>query len=259
MTNPMVFGLDVGNTHTKIGLLQGSKVVDVFRFRTERDKAVDEYYFQLKGICQELNLEKIPPLWVASVVPAVSIALERLADTRKLELHCINNQTQFNFKIHPKIVQEIGSDILVLAEAATRLVGENVIIVSAGTASVVFVVHNNILLGGAIAPGIKGSVESLISQAALLKAVFFTSPDTAIGQNTEAAMTSGTIYGFAGLLDGLVLRMKEELNLPDIPVIATGGMIGKVGKASRTIQQIYQDLGMQGIAFLAERLRVKAL
>lgn len=246
-----IFGIDVGNTHTKIGVIEGSKVIDVFRFRTERERAVDEYYFQCKGICREMGLERIPPLWVASVVPSVSIALERMAETRHVETHFIGVHNKFHFQIHPHIAQQIGADILILAEASACLKGNNVIIVSAGTATLVFAIHNNVLLGGAIAPGIKGSVESLIEQAALLKTVFMDVPTKAIGQDTDQAMMSGVIYGFAGLIDGLVVRMKEELAMPDIPVIASGGMIGKVGKVSRTIQTIYPDLGLQGIAFTA--------
>lgn len=251
MAEPRIWGMDVGNTHTKIGIIEKNEVIEVFRFRTERDKAVDEYYFQWKSVCHELGIPRIPPIWVASVVPSVSIALERLAEARQLELHWITAQSLFHFQIAPSIAGQIGADLLILAEAAVNLAGKNVIIVSAGTATVVFAVHEGILVGGAIAPGIKGSIESLLSQAALLKPVFLEIPPQVVGENTDDALASGIMYGFAGLIDGLVGRMKEELHIPEAVVIASGGMISKVGKVSRTIQKIYPELGLQGIAFLA--------
>ena len=170
----------------------------VFHFRTERDRPIDEYYFQLKSVCQEIGLERIPPLWVASVVPSVSIALRQLAQMRGLELHEIDRDCLFDFKLLPDISGQIGADILVLAQAAIGLVGADVIIVSAGTATVVFAMHRSWLIGGAIAPGIKGSVESLMEQAALLNPVFLDLPQAAIGCNTTQALQSGIIYGFAG-------------------------------------------------------------
>lgn len=248
-----IWGLDVGNTHSKIGVIEGDKILQVFRFRTEVEQSLDEYYFRWKSICHELGWDRIPPLWVASVVPAVSIAIDRLSETRNLEVHRISPKNLFNFRIPPYLTEQIGADILIMAEAATHLVGSDAIVVSAGTATVVFAIDNGLLVGGAIAPGIKGSVESLIERAALLSPVYLDLPDRAIGQNTREAMQSGILYGFAGLVDGLVSRFKEELHKPDIPVIACGGMIGKLGKISHTIQKVYPDLGLHGIAFLAAR------
>lgn len=251
MNNPKIWGIDVGNTHCKIGVIEGTQVLHVFRFRTEPEQSIDEYYFRWKDICYEIGWEQIPPIWVASVVPSVSIAIERLAQMRNLTVHWVNSSSEFSFQLPNYITKQIGADILILAEAASHLIGRNAIIVSAGTATVVFAIKEGVLLGGAIAPGIKGAVESLIQNAALLNPVFLELPERVVGRNTDEAMKSGILYGFAGLIDGIVTRMKEELGDSAIPVIATGGMIGKIEKISHTIVKVYPDLGIQGIAFLA--------
>lgn len=251
--NDIVLGIDVGNTHTKIGVIRGLNVLDVFHLRTERDRPVDEYYFYLKNVCKEIGMDFIPPIWVASVVPSALIALEHLAKVRNIEYHCINPSKQFSFTIDEKIKSQIGADLLILAEAVMAKAGENAILISAGTATVVFALKNGVLLGGAIAPGIKGSVESLIQKAALLDPIFLDLPEKAVGQTTEDAMKSGIIYGFAGLIDSLVLKLKEELEFDTVPVIATGGMIGKVAKVSKTIDEVKAHLSLQGIAYIVQR------
>lgn len=244
----MHWAIDVGNTHYKVGVIANDEVKEVYRFRTIREQSVDEYYFQLRNICREHNLTAIPHLWIASVVPSVSIAFEMLAKTKSLTATFIDANSPFSFSIDERIGKKIGADILILAEAATNIVGnKDVLIVCAGTATTVFAIVDGVLIGGVIAPGIKGSVESLIDSAALLNTVYLDLPPKVIGQTTEGAMSSGILYGFAGLVDGLVARMKEEIGCRDIPVIASGGMISKIERASHEINHVYPDLGMRGI------------
>lgn len=247
-------GIDVGNTHIKIGVLDGDRVVDVWRFRTDTERSVDEYYFQLQNVCREAKLETIPELLIASVVPSVTIAFQLLEETRGVKSTFIDVKSPLSYGFHPAINHQVGADILILAEAAVRLKGKDVIIVSAGTATTVFAISDGVFQGGAISPGIKGSVESLIAKAALLKTVYLDVPDSPIGQNTDDAVRSGVIFGYAGMIDGLVMRMREELGKPDMPVLASGGMIAKFAKVSRTIHEIKPDLGIQGLAYLSGKL-----
>lgn len=244
----MCWAIDVGNTHYKVGIIKNNTVEEVYRFRTIREQSVDEYYFQLRNICREHDLAQIPHLWIASVVPSVNIAFEMLGKTKNIPMTFIDSDSPFSFKIDERIGKKIGADILILAEAAMVMLNKkDVIIVCAGTATTVFAVVDGVLIGGAIAPGIKGSVESLIDNAALLTTTYLELPEKAIGQTTETAMSSGILYGFAGLVDGLISRMKEEIGRNDIPVVASGGMISKIERASFEIDKVYPDLGMQGI------------
>ncbi|WP_372371067.1 type III pantothenate kinase [Candidatus Uabimicrobium sp. HlEnr_7] len=249
----MCWAIDVGNTHYKVGIIKNNKVVKVYRFRTIRDQSIDEYYFQLRNICREHSIANIPKLWIASVVPSVTIAFEMLSKTKNIDAAFIDTQSSFSFSLDERIGKKIGADILILAEAAVDIVGENVIIVCAGTATTIFAVVEGVLIGGAIAPGIKGSVESLIDSAALLSTTYLELPEKAIGQTTEGAMSSGILYGFAGLVDGLITRMKKEIGKNDIPVVASGGMISKIERASCEIDSVYPDLGMRGILSLAKK------
>ncbi len=253
MGDQLSWALDIGNTHYKLGVVENGSVKEVFRFRTIRDQSIDEYYFQFKNVCAELGIKKIPCIWIASVVPSVTIALKRLAETRKLDIRWINSESNFDFTIHPNIKPQIGSDILILAQAAIQLKGQDVVVVCTGTATTVFAVNDGVLLGGAIAPGIKGSVESLIDNAMLLNTVFLDAPTDAIGQSTDQAMKVGILYGFAGLIDGLVQRMKQQLEKPNIPVIASGGLISRIVAHSQTITDWDPDLGIQGIAHLVQK------
>lgn len=247
-----MWAVDVGNTHYKVGIVENGSIVQVYRFRTIRDQSIDEYYFQLKSICWEHNIKQIPHLWIASVVPSVTIAFEMLGKTKNIDVTFINADTKFSFVLDERIGKKIGADILVLAEAALHVVNKkDVIIVCAGTATTVFAVVDAVLLGGAIAPGIKGSVESLIDSAALLNTTYLELPENSIGQTTEGAMSSGILYGFSGLVDRLVVQMKAEIGREDIPVVASGGMISKIERASQEISCVHSDLGIEGILKVA--------
>lgn len=249
--DPVVLGIDVGNSDIKMGCICGKNVQRVFRFATQRMTTAKTISNCLNDVVLRLGLRQMPPLFVSSVVPDVSMMIKEVAHSQSWCVHWMGTGDHLGFEVPETIAKDVGSDILMAAEAGVRFSKSSVIIVSLGTATAVFAVHCGTLMGGAIAPGVTGSVETLVSRAALLQGVNIEKPHTVMGQDTTTAIRSGVIFGFASLVDGLVMRIKEELGCLEIPVIATGGWAGKIVPASRTVQAVFPNLVLQGIAFLS--------
>jgi type III pantothenate kinase len=174
------------------------------------------------------------------------------------------------FKIEPMVVtsdlktgitlsyenpREIGADRIVNAAAAFRLYGGPLIIIDFGTATTFCAVTaNGEYLGGAITPGVKISAEALYQRAAKLPRVELTRPRTIIGRDTVSAMQAGILYGYAGLVDGIVERMKNELS-PDARVIATGGLAELVTPEARSAIEVRPNLTLEGLRFIFDANR----
>lgn len=253
--NPYSFGLDVGNTHTKIGILQKGRVHKLYRIRTEKNRAVDEYYFYLTNICRDLDLKRSNRIIFSSVVPEVSIAFEQLEKNTDFTLTNVEKLPHFSFERQKNPSVKVGADILCMCHAASQIYGPNGIIVSAGTATTFFPLQNNTLKGGVISPGIKGSVEALIEKASLLGPINIEIPPQVVSHTTESAMQSGILFGFADLIDGMVKRIKEEMELGEKSyVVATGGMINKIKKITTSITHVHPELGLAGLALLDQDL-----
>jgi type III pantothenate kinase len=145
---------------------------------------------------------------------------------------------------------EVGADRIVNAAAAFRLYGGPVIIVDFGTATTFCAVtKSGEYLGGAICPGIRISAEALFQRASKLPRVELVKPDRVIGKDTVGAMQAGIIYGYAGLVDGIVGRMKKELS-PDARVVATGGLAELVSPETASIEEIRPQLTLEGLRLL---------
>jgi type III pantothenate kinase len=149
--------------------------------------------------------------------------------------------------------REVGADRITKAVAASALYGPPLIVVDLGTATTFDCVNaRGEFVGGAIAPGIATATEALIARAARLYRVELVRPKEAIGRNTVTNIQSGVVYGYAGLVDGLVERMRAELGA-DAKVIATGGHATLIVEAARSIQRVNEDLGLEGLRMLYER------
>ena len=147
---------------------------------------------------------------------------------------------------------EVGADRIVNAAAAYQRYGGPIIIVDFGTATTFCAVtKNGEYLGGAICPGIKISAEALFQRASKLPRVELAKPAKVIGSDTISAMQAGIIYGYAGLVDGIVERMKKELS-PDSKVVATGGLAELVSPETRTVQEVIPQLTLEGLRLLFE-------
>lgn len=164
----------------------------------------------------------------------------------------VTNEIKTGITIRYDNPREIGADRIVNAAAAYRLYGGPLIIVDFGTATTFCAVtREGEYLGGAITPGIKIAAEALFQRASKLPRVELTKPTKVIGSDTVSAMQSGILYGYAGLVDGIVERMKKELS-QDAKVLATGGLAALVAPETKTIQEVKPQLTLEGLKLLYE-------
>lgn len=254
----MLLVMDVGNTNVVIGIFEGEKLCHQWRISTSRNKTEDEYgtlitmFLQREGI----NVEDIEDVIISSVVPPIMYSLERMVHkyfNRKPLVVGPGVKTGLNIKVdNPK---EVGADRIVNAVAAIAEYGTPLIIVDLGTATTFCVINEEgTYLSGAITPGIMISMEALYQNAAKLPKVEFAKPESVIGRNTVMAMQSGLYYGYIGLIDGLVNRMKQQLS-KEPKVIATGGLADYISKDSETIDLVDPDLTLKGLRIIYERNR----
>lgn len=254
----MLLVMDVGNTNVVIGIFEGEKLCHQWRISTSRNKTEDEYgtlitmFLQREGI----NVEDIEDVIISSVVPPIMYSLERMVHkyfNRKPLVVGPGVKTGLNIKVdNPK---EVGADRIVNAVAAIAEYGTPLIIVDLGTATTFCVINEEgTYLSGAITPGIMISMEALYQNAAKLPKVEFAKPESVIGRNTVMAMQSGLYYGYIGLIDGLVNRMKQQLS-KEPKVIVTGGLADYISKDSETIDLVDPDLTLKGLRIIYERNR----
>lgn len=252
----MLLAIDVGNTNIVYGLFRGTTLVHQFRVESARGRTADEFAVVVR---QLLALEGIDPheiagAIVASVVPALTkpmVDLVRRAFRR--EALIVGPDLRATMPVLTENPREVGVDRIVNAVAAFDRFKGAVIVIDLGTATTFDCVSpKGEYLGGVIAPGVQLGAEALSARAAKLPRVDLAAPPTVVGRNTTHAMQSGIVYGYVGLVDGLVDRLREELKHP-CAVLATGGLARLIAPLSRTIQEVDDVLTLTGLALLYER------
>lgn len=251
----MLLAVDIGNTNTVAGVFVGERLVVQWRISTESARMADEYaamgssLFRLAG----LHGADIDGVVIASVVPAAHAAL---SEAIRGYLHCEPLLVSARLDVGIEVVPAgTGADRIANAVAAVHRYGFPAIVVDFGTSTNFDVVDGERrYVGGALAPGLELAMAALSARTAQLPAVPLTAPDEAIGRNTVAALQSGLIYGSAGLVDGLVERIRAELG-GSAHVIATGGLAVVVAPHARTVKHIDADLTLVGLRLIYERNR----
>ncbi len=252
----MLLCIDIGNTNIKLGLFAGDHLRAHWRIATERSRLADEYAMLLLNLLQAggFGLSDVNGCVITSVVPALS--QEFVAMTRRylgVEPLVIGPETSTGMPVHTDFPAEVGPDLIVNAAAARHLYGAPVIVIGFGTAttfSVVSVEGN--FEGVAIAPGVGAGAEALFRFAARLPQVELARPPHATGKNTIHSMQSGLIFGFAGLVEGLVRRLRAEWG-QQARVIATGGLAGLIAAETEVIEVVEPELTLIGLRLLYER------
>jgi type III pantothenate kinase len=249
----MLLAIDIGNTNVVIGVFDGEKLCADWRIGTNSQITSDEYAMIFKDLFGFAGLEfaRISGVIISSVVPPILPVMTEMSKKYfQIQPMIVTHGMKTGITIRYENPKELGADRIVNAAAAYRMYGGPLVIVDFGTATTFCAITKaGEYLGGAIAPGMKISAEALFQRASKLPRVELTKPGAVIGSDTITAMQAGIIYGYAGLVDGIVERMKTELS-PEAKVVATGGLAGLISPETKTIQEFRPQLTLEGLRLL---------
>jgi type III pantothenate kinase len=252
----MLLTVDVGNTNTVLGIFDKDQLIKSWRVKTDPRTTADELWLQYSALMAGYPLTALS---ICSTVPATLREIRTMIDSyfSELKTTIVEPGTKTGVQLLVDNPKEIGADRIVNTLAAHTLYGGPAIVVDFGTSTNLDVVSpKGEFLGGALAPGIEISVDALAARAAQLRKVELVRPKSVIGKNTVEALQSGTIFGFAGQVDGLVDRITAELakDYDDAPtVIATGGLAPLIIGVSETIDEHEPDLTLIGLRLIHEK------
>ena len=259
----MILCIDVGNTNIKYAVFDGDSLKGSFRVSSRHTRTADEYGATLLNLLasREIKPKDIKGIIMSSVIPSLN--------------YTISHMCEYFFGITPMVVgagiktglnvkadnpKEVGADIIANCVGAFTKYGNGMpmIVIDFGTATTFDVLTGNgELIGVVIAPGIKSSLEGLVSNTAQLPMIELSAPQSAIPKNTKTAMQAGVIFGFAGLVENIVKKIKKELKVTDISVTATGGMGEVIAKEVSCITRIDRMLTLEGLKALYQLNKVK--
>jgi type III pantothenate kinase len=254
----MLLVIDVGNTNTVIGVFDGAQLVHDWRIRTERNMTEDEFNVLVTSLFSGSNayLQRINKTVISCVVPPMVTILEAFG--RKFLGHAPRWIDAKSFPGMPILMNnpnEVGADRIVNAVGAYHRYATSLIVIDFGTATTFDAISaKGEYLGGAISPGIGIASEALFTHASKLPRVdIFKAPDRVVGKDTISCIQSGIIYGYAGLVDGLVQRIKTEMG-GNPKVVATGGLAPLIHHVANTIEAVEPNLTLDGLKIIADSL-----
>lgn len=249
----MLMAFDIANTNIKIGLFDDEMLITNWRISTGVHRTSDEYGIMIYNLLRKERIaaHEVTQCAISCVVPPLlTVFNEMMLKYFHVKPLVVGPGVKTGVKIRYDNPREIGADLIANAAAALKLYQPPVIVVALGTATAFATVsQEGEYLGGVIAPGIGISAEALYTRTSALPRVDLVRPKKTIGPNTTAAIQSGVIFGWAGLIDGIVERIQEELGEKAM-VIATGGYANLIAKESKTIDKVNMDLTLQGIKLI---------
>lgn len=254
----VLLAVDIGNSSTVVGVFDHDGLQHRWRLSTLPDATPDELALRLSGLLrfEALEFDDIDGLVMASVVPVLTETFRQAAAGYfHPEPVIVEPGVRTGLALRVDNPRDVGADRIVNAVAAYELYGGPTIVVDFGTATQFDVVNAaGEFIGGAIAPGVATSAEALVRRTARLPTVETTRPPAAIGRSTVTALQSGIVFGAAGQVDGLVMRIARELG-PGVTTVATGGLAPAVLEACTTIDHHDPSLTLKGLARVWERNR----
>ena len=254
----MLLAVDVGNTQTVFGVYEGDRLAASWRVATEAERTGDEVAALVGRLLElgDLDFEDVTGVVLSSTVPLLVRSYEELAERYAgAPLLVLGPGVKTGIPILYDDPREVGPDRIANAVAARERYGAPCIVVDFGTSTNFDAVSGaGEYVGGVLAPGIEISMDALFLRAARLTKVDFVEPPAVIGKTTASALQSGLVYGFAGQVDGIVRRMREELG-DTAPAIATGGLADLIAPHSETIERVDPLLTLEGLRLVWERNR----
>jgi type III pantothenate kinase len=250
-----LLAVDIGNTNVFLGVFRGTDLAGTWRLETDNQRTADEYAATLLTLLPQrgIDLAAIEGVVIGSGVPRVQDTFVSIArHYAGCEALIVNGAMQTGIRVNIDNPHEAGADRIANAMAAHALYGAPAIVVDFGTATNFDVVSlAGDYIGGAIAPGIEVAAEAIFRRGARLFNVALNAPPQAIGRNTVAALQSGIVLGYVGLIEGIVARIQAELG-SHARVIATGGLADRVARLTPTIEVVDHHLTLTGLRLIYE-------
>lgn len=251
----MLLAIDIGNTGINLGIFDDDRLKVTWQLATEIQRMADEYGILLLNLLQRQKLRpsKISGVSLCSVVPPLVPTFQEMCQKHlNTQPLVVEAGVKTGMKIHMDNPREVGPDRVVNAVAAHRLYRNPVIIIDFGTATTFDVIsEEGDYLGGAIAPGISIASEALFNRTSVLPRIELVRPKQVIGKNTSSAMQSGIIFGYIGLVEGMIQRIEQEFG-GKTTVVATGGHAYPIAKEIPAIDVINPDLTLIGLHLIYE-------
>lgn len=253
----MLLAIDIGNTNIKYGIYDAEgKLAASFRVSSRLSRTADEYGSVLINLLASKGLKSsdITGVIMSSVIPSLNYTICHMSEYfLGVTPMMVGPGIKTGLNIRGENPREVGADIIVNSVSAFKKYGGPIIVIDFGTATTFDVISEKCeLLGVVIAPGIKTSLEALTNNTAQLPTVELESPKSVIGKNTKSSMQSGIIFGFAGLVDNIISRIKKELSLSHITVVATGGLGEIIAKELKSVVIVDRTLTLDGLKIIYE-------
>ena len=254
----MLFCIDIGNTNVVLGVTDKGKILKHWRIRTEKDITPDELGILVGNLFRsaDMRLEDIKNTIISCVVPPLLNTFEQFSQ-RYFDIKSIvvGPSIETGMPILYDNPKEVGADRIVNAVGAYEKYHTALVVIDFGTATTFdYISQEGSYIGGAISPGVLISCEALYQNASKLPRVeIFAAPKSVIARDTENSMNVGIIYGYAGLVDGIVNRMKKE-SRENVTVVATGGLAPLISDVSETIDHVEELLTLEGLVTIFERI-----
>ncbi len=257
----MLFCMDIGNTNIVLGIAEKDKVLQHWRIRTEKEITADELAILVNNLFQasQVDFHDVTDMIISCVVPPLLSTIEEFAEKYfHIKPLIVGPGIKTGMPIRYDNPKEVGADRIVNAVAAYEKYKSALVIVDFGTATTFdYVSADGAYMGGAIAPGVLISCEALFQKASKLPRVeIFARPKSVIAKDTISSMNVGIIYGYAGLVDGIVNRMKKESG-EELTVVATGGLAPIICEVSETIDHVEEFLTLEGLMIVFKRNKPK--